>query len=151
MYLRVWLYVCALYCMSCCHYGVIKHNKTIIIIRPWFFSERWKIDVHIFPFERKAKITWDRQAVGSSESSSSEVRSFRSELSMGWVDPWVWLGLVGLGRDFSDFGGLGLVGSIIAKVLKIWKDYVNAFKTRSVKNMNELMLGWLKLRDKFCV
>jgi len=38
---------------------------------------------------------------------------------MGWVDPWVWLGLVGLGRDFSVFGGLGLVGSIIAKVLKI--------------------------------
>jgi len=27
-----------------------------------------------------------------------------SELSMGWVDPWV-----GLGRDFSIFGGLGWV------------------------------------------
>jgi len=33
-----------------------------------------------------------------------------SELPMGWVDPWV--------------------GSTIAKVLKIWKDYVNAFKAR---------------------
>jgi len=29
------------------------------------------------------------------------------ELSMGWVDPWVRLGWVGLGRDFSVFGGLG--------------------------------------------
>ena len=27
-----------------------------------------------------------------------------TELSMGWVDPWV-----GLGRDFSVFGGLGWV------------------------------------------
>ena len=32
---------------------------------------------------------------------------------MGWVDPWV-----GLGRDFSVFGGLGWVGSTTAKVLK---------------------------------
>ena len=31
---------------------------------------------------------------------------------------------IGLGRDFSVFGGLG------TKVLKIWKDYVNAFKAR---------------------
>jgi len=38
-----------------------------------------------------------------------------AELSMGWVDPWV----VGLGRDFSVFGGLGWVGSTKAKVLKI--------------------------------
>jgi len=30
---------------------------------------------------------------------------------MGWVDPWV---------------GLDWVGSTLAKVLKIWKDYVNA-------------------------
>jgi len=28
---------------------------------------------------------------------------------MGWVDPWVGLGWVGLGRDFSVFGGLGWV------------------------------------------
>ena len=41
------------------------------------------------------------------------------ELSMGWVDPWVGLGWVGLGRDFSVFGGLGWVGSTTAKVLKI--------------------------------
>ena len=34
---------------------------------------------------------------------------------MGWVDPWV---------------GLGWVGSTIANVLKILKDYVNAFKAR---------------------
>ena len=44
---------------------------------------------------------------------------------MGWVDPWV-----GLGRDFSVFGGVGWVGSTIAKVLKIVKDYVNASKAR---------------------
>jgi len=31
------------------------------------------------------------------------------ELSMGWVDPWVGLGRVGLGPDFSVFGGLGWV------------------------------------------
>jgi len=46
----------------------------------------------------------------------------KPELSMGWVDPWVglgWVGLVGLGRDFSVFGGLGWVGSTTAKVLKI--------------------------------
>jgi len=30
------------------------------------------------------------------------------ELSMGWVDPWVGLGLVGLGRDFW-WVGLGWV------------------------------------------
>jgi len=33
---------------------------------------------------------------------------------MGWVDPWV-----GLGRDFSVFGGLGWVGSTIEKALQI--------------------------------
>ena len=38
---------------------------------------------------------------------------------MGWVE------------IFQFFGGLGLVGSTIAKVLKIFKDYVNAFKARS--------------------
>jgi len=31
------------------------------------------------------------------------------ELSMGWVDPWVGLGWVGLGRDFLVLGGLGWV------------------------------------------
>jgi len=41
---------------------------------------------------------------------------------MGWVDPWV-----GLGRDFSVFGGLGWVHySKSTKNL----DYVNAFKAR---------------------
>jgi len=35
--------------------------------------------------------------------------STKSELSMGWVDPWVGLGWVGLGQDFSVFGGLGWV------------------------------------------
>ena len=43
------------------------------------------------------------------------------------------MGWVGLGRDFSVFGGFGWVGSTIAKVLKIWKDYVNAFKARLEK------------------
>jgi len=42
-----------------------------------------------------------------------------AELSMGWVDPWVGSGWVGLGRDFSVFGGLGWFGSTTAKVLKI--------------------------------
>jgi len=41
----------------------------------------------------------------------------QSELSMGWVDPWVGLGRVG--SIFSVFGGLGRVGSNTAKVLKI--------------------------------
>jgi len=59
---------------------------------------------------------------------------------LGWPMGWVglgWVGLgrvglgwVGLGRDFSVIGGLGGVGSITAKVLKIWKDYFNAFKAR---------------------
>jgi len=43
---------------------------------------------------------------------------------------WVGLGWVGLGRDFSVFGGLGWVESTTEKVLKILKDYVNAFKAR---------------------
>jgi len=36
---------------------------------------------------------------------------------MGWVG--LGLGRVGLGRDFSVFGGLGWVGSTTEKVLKI--------------------------------
>ncbi len=32
-----------------------------------------------------------------------------SELSMGWVHPWVGLGWIGLGRVFYIFGGLGWV------------------------------------------
>jgi len=47
--------------------------------------------------------------------------------------------------------GLGWVGSSTVKVLKIGKDYGNAFIARSVKNTNKLMVGWLKVRDKFCV
>jgi len=47
------------------------------------------------------------------------VRGVNAELSMGWVDPWVGLGRVGLGRDFSVFGGLCWVGSTTLKVLKI--------------------------------
>ena len=48
---------------------------------------------------------------------------------------------------------VGWVGSTIAKMLKFWKDCVSAFTERSasVKNMNKLMLGWLKVQDKFCV
>jgi len=49
---------------------------------------------------------------------------------VGWADPRVGLAWVGLGRDFSVFGGFGWLGSTIAKVLKIRKDYVNAFKAR---------------------
>ena len=37
----------------------------------------------------------------------SMIAAYRPELSMGWADPSVGLGLVGLGRDFSVFGGLG--------------------------------------------
>ena len=58
---------------------------------------------------------------------------------MGWLD-WV-----EFGRDFSVSGGLGQVGSTIAKVLK----YVNAFKarldkirlSRAVKLL--VVLGWV--------
>jgi len=46
----------------------------------------------------------------------------------GWPMCWV-----GLSRDFSVFGGFGWVGSTTAKVLKLWKDHVNAFKARSDK------------------
>jgi len=41
----------------------------------------------------------------------------QAKLSMGWVDPWVGLDWVGLGRDFSVFGGLGWVH--YSKILKI--------------------------------
>ena len=56
---------------------------------------------------------------------------------MGWVDPSVELRWVGLGRDFSVFGGVGWVGSTVAKVLKI-----NAFKAR----LDEI---WLHQAVKF--
>jgi len=38
-------------------------------------------------------------------------------------------------------GWVGWVGSTVAKVLKICTKIVNAFKERTVKNMNKLMLG----------
>ena len=34
--------------------------------------------------------------------------TYATELSMGWADPWVGLGWVGLGRDFQFL--VGLVG-----------------------------------------
>ena len=43
------------------------------------------------------------------------------ELSMGWVEPWVGLDWVGLGRDFSVFGRLGWVWYTIAKCTKFLK------------------------------
>jgi len=49
--------------------------------------------------------------LGSSKLNCSRQYVIISELSMGWVDPWV-----GLGRDFSVFGGLGWVVSTTAKV-----------------------------------
>ena len=53
------------------------------------------------------------------------LRCHRVVHGLGWPMGWV-----GLGRDFSVFGGLCSVGSTTEKVLKIWKDYVNAFKAR---------------------
>ena len=55
---------------------------------------------------------------------------------MVWVDP-----SVGLGLDFSVFGGLGSVGCTISKVLFFLK-YGNAFKARLDKI-------WLHLAVKF--
>jgi len=43
------------------------------------------------------------------------------------------MGRVGLGRDFSVFGELVLVGSTTAKLIKIRTNYVNAFKARLYK------------------
>ena len=40
---------------------------------------------------------------------------------MGWVDPWLALDTVALGRDFSVFGGSGSVGSTVANVLQNFK------------------------------
>ena len=42
--------------------------------------------------------------------------TYATELSMGWADPWVGSGWVGLGRDFQFL--VGRVGSTTAKVLK---------------------------------
>jgi len=63
--------------------------------------------------------TWLAASHGRSAISKDAAHCYRcsevdAELSMGWVDPWV-----GLGRDFAVFGGVGWVGSTIAKVLKI--------------------------------
>jgi len=44
---------------------------------------------------------------------------------MNWVDPWVGLGWVEIFQFL-----VGWVGSTIAKVLQILKDYGNAFKAR---------------------
>ena len=51
-----------------------------------------------------------------------------AELSRSWVDSWVGLGWFGFGwvDIFSVFHGL----SPLAKVLKMWKNCVNAFKAR---------------------
>ena len=64
-----------------------------------------------FPYYRHAAPGWK---VCRTNCPSFPTDLFYTELSMGWVDPWV-----GLGRDFSVFGRLGWVGSTIAKVLKI--------------------------------
>jgi len=48
--------------------------------------------------------------------------------SCPWVGLTHGLGWVGLGRDFSVFGGLGWV-HCSKSIKKIWKDYVNAFKS----------------------
>jgi hypothetical protein len=40
------------------------------------------------------------------------VYRLHSELSMGWVDSWVGLGWVGLGRVFRNLNGLGWMGSL---------------------------------------
>ena len=62
---------------------------------------------------------------------------------------WIGFGWVGLGRDFSVFGGLGRVNN--SKSIKILQDYVNAFKARldkiwlheTVKLVSCIGLGWV--------
>ena len=88
------------------------------------------------------------QNLGPSRSQWPKYRS-RPQLSMGWVDPWVGLVWVGLGRNFAVFNGW--VGSTIAKVVKFWKAYVNALKARldkiwlhrAVKYVSCIGLGWV--------
>jgi len=64
---------------------------------------------------------------------SLELRRFartsrgEAEFSMGWVNPWV---EVGLGRVEIFQVLVGWVGSTIAKLFKTWKDYLNALKAR---------------------
>ena len=62
-----------------------------------------------------------RRSAAAATTTTSEQRG--SELSMGRVDPWV-----GMGWHFQF--SVGCVGFTTAKVLKIWKDYANAFKAR---------------------
>jgi len=71
---------------------------------------------------------------------------------MGRVDPWVGSGWV---EVFQFFGRLCWVGSTKEEVLKIWKDYVNAFKARldniwlhhAVKLL--VILAWVGLGPNF--
>ena len=72
-----------------------------------------------------------------------------SELSMGWVDPWVGSGWVEIFQFL-----VGWVGSTRAKVQQNWKNYVNAFKTRQIrfgctKQLNCLLCwvasGWVQI------
>ena len=67
-----------------------------------------------------ARISPHRQ-VSTACSADLTCRLFRVVHGLGWVE---------LGRDFSVVGGLGWVGSTIEKILKLWNDYVNAFKAR---------------------
>jgi len=69
---------------------------------------------------------------------------------MGWVDQWVWLGCVELGRDFSAFRGLGW--SSIAKVLKferimlmhLIRGCIRFGCTKQlIKSVSCIGLGWL--------
>jgi len=57
---------------------------------------------------------------------TAKVDEAEPELSMGWVDPWVGSGWVEI---FQFLVGRVQLGPLIAKVLKIRKDYVNAFKS----------------------
>jgi len=57
---------------------------------------------------------------------AADVKPAKScQCSMGWIGPWVGLGWV----EFFQFL-VSWVGSSTAKVVKMWKDYVSAFKAR---------------------
>jgi len=115
-----------------CLLFLVLFGKFRILNRSQRLQRRWKVGFYKNSYCSNNCLTAKLQnfvKVGSanSEKSRTVVHHFRlgllsadlygAELSLSWVDPWVGLGWVGLGRDFSVFGGLAWVGSTVAKVL----------------------------------
>ena len=63
MYLRLWLYVFVLNCMSCCHFGVIKHNNNNIRLIDFIHQHTYK-NKHTKASNVSQKKNWSWSQIG---------------------------------------------------------------------------------------